>query len=130
MNTTADNGFNDTHGLEVAALIDRAAQELIQHSPGCAMIDGLMADCWDGYDPWGSNIEARFALEYACQFVGWPTDPEFHSPHTTGDPDEGYLYVGLRDWMLTGVVTPDDVEYARRTLSVLDHGLRLAGLDY
>lgn len=130
MNTIAGHTWNAHHGTEVAQIIDDAARRMREHSPGCELIDGLMADCWDGGDPWGSTVEAQFALEYACQYHGWPTHPEFRSPHTTGDPDNGMLYVELRDAMWDRRVTPDDVRHARTVLDEMAEAFKTLGFDY
>lgn len=130
MNTIASARWNDSHGPAVVDLIDRAGAELNEKSPGCALFDGLWADCWDGCDPWGSTLEAAFALEYACQWWGLPTHDEFSSPYTTGDPDEGYLYVGVRDSIGDGLISNTDIDTIRSVLDRLRHGLELAGLDY
>jgi hypothetical protein len=130
MNTIATNRWNDHHGPAVAELIDRSATEMREHSPGCELIDGLMSDSWDGADAWGSTMDACFALEFACQYHGWPTSPDFSSPHTTGDPDEGYLYIGIRDAIAEGRITVEDTDHARTVLGKMHHALKLAGLDY
>ncbi|MBA3580799.1 MAG: hypothetical protein H0W42_12545 [Gemmatimonadaceae bacterium] len=124
MNTIIGARFNDGHGPEISALIDRAGAE----TPD--LIDGLIADGWDGYDPWGSTMEAWFALEYACQFLGWPNHPEFRSPYTSGDPDNGWLYAEFVNRIDAGDITYADVEAARSALERLQHGLDLAGLSY
>ncbi len=124
MNTIAQSRWNDHKGTDVAAVIDRAAEEMPD------LIDGLMADNWDGFDPWGSTIEAAFALEYACQYLGLPTSDDFRSPYTTGDPDDGLLYVELRDAIFEGRISPADVVVARDVLSRMLHAFELAGLDY
>ncbi len=124
MNTFAGNRLNTSHGDAVAELIDRAAAE----TPD--LIDGLIADGWDGGDPWGSAMEASFALEYACQLLGLPNHPEFRSPYTQGDPDEGYLYVEFVEALRLGQITYADVELARSALERLCHGLTLAGVSY
>ena len=130
MNTIADNRGNPHKGRDVARIIDDAARRMREHSPGCELIDGLMADCWDGYDPWGSNFDAWFQLEYACQFHGWPNHPSFSSPYTTGDPDEGMLYVDFVEAMTHGRITPDDAEFARSVLDELDEAFRARDLSY
>lgn len=130
MNTIAANRWNHHHGSEAAQVIDDGARKMREHSPGCELIDGLMADCWDGGDPWGSNIEAMFALEYACQYHGWPTHPGFSSPHTTGDPDNGMLYGEFRDAIFEGRITSDDVEHTRSVLDEMDEAFRRLDLDY
>lgn len=129
-NTISRARFNDHHGPSVAEVIDRAGDDMRAHSAGCALIDGLMADGWDGWDPWGSTIEAAFALEYACQWHGLPNDPEFSSPYTTGDPDEGLLYVELRDAIEQDRITGPDIEFARDVFGRMLHAFKLAGLDY
>lgn len=130
MNTIASNRQNDRHGPDIATVIDRAAAEMKEHSPGTALIDGLMADSWDGGDPWGSTLEAWFALEYVCQFLGWPNHPTFSSPYTTGDPDEGWLYTVFLESVQAGQITSDDIEFARTILERMHHAFDLAGLSY
>ena len=99
MNTIASNRQNDRHGPDIATVIDRAAAEMKEHSPGTALIDGLMADSWDGGDPWGSTLEAWFAengnlalaaqrlnvhrntLSYRLQRIEALTGCSFEDPH-------------------------------------------------
>lgn len=129
MNTIATNRANPTDG-PVRDIIDIAGRMMAEHSDGTRLIDGLMADCWDGSDPWGSAIEAWFSLEYACQYHGLDTDPSFRSPFTTGDPDEGFLYCEFRDHIAGGGIEPDDVVFARNVLALMSAAFRCGGLDY
>lgn len=130
MNTIATNRANPVEG-PVADIIEIAGRMMAEHSDGTRLIDGLMADCWDGSDPWGSTIEAWFSLEYACQYHGLDTDPSFRSPFTQGDPDEGFLYCGFRDAMHDEQqITHDDVVFARNVLALMSAAFRCGGLDY
>jgi hypothetical protein len=123
MNTITTNSWNAHNGPEIAELIDRASAEMPD------VIDGIMADTWDGYDPWGSNIAAWFALEEACLVTGLPNHPEYHNP--TGSVDED-------DWQVSefvaaieqGRITEADITTARDVMARFDHACRLAGLDY
>jgi hypothetical protein len=130
MNTIATNRHNASHGEPVESIIDGSGRLMQSHSPGTALLDGLLADAWDGGDPWGSVMEGAFALEYACQHQGIPTSPHFSSPYTTGDPDDGWVYVGYRDAIADGDVTEDDIVFARTVFEMMTAAFKLAGLDY
>ena len=130
MNTISTNRANPAPDTDIGAIIDVGGRMMQRHSAGTALIDGLMADDWDGGDPWGSTMEASFALEYACQFHGLPTHTEFSSPYTTGDPDDGPLYVELRDAIEVGEIDDDDIIFARDILDVMRHAFKAAGLSY
>lgn len=123
MNRIAGSRWNDSHGDAVRELIDRADSEMPEH------INGLIADQWDGFDPWGSNIAAWFALEDACLATGHRNHPEYNNPTGHVD-DEDMLTESFILSIMSGEITDDDIDTARSVMDRLDHGLRLAGKDY
>jgi len=124
MNTITTNRWNDHKGEEIAKVIDRMAAELPP------IIDGILSDCWDGYDPWGSTMELAFASNYVRQFYGATCHETFHSPYTTGDPDEGWLYTSLVEAVESGELTLQELIDADEPIDKALHAFKLAGLDY
>lgn len=123
MNTIKGARFNDHNGPEVAELLDRMADELPD------VIDGIVADTWDGYDAWGSNFAAWFALNDACQAMSWETWESYRNPYGSID-GEDWLATQFYEAMLSGEITPEDATRAQIVFDKTDHALRLAGLDY